>query len=366
MRSVAHDDVAGKGAALPGTARAPGRARLSWGQTSRALLVGAVSIAGWVALWELASAREWELVFFRFENIPAPSEVLKAGADLLSDPKLGSHVWNSLRRIFTGFGLAALLAVGIGLGIGRLRLARESLLPPLEVLRPVPAVAWIPLSILLFASAEESMVFITFIGAFFPILLNGILAFGSLPVELGRLCLSTGASTWRTFWHVRLPAALPQLFVGIKGAAVNATVGATIAEWIGGDAGLGYYIQIATGDLRMDLAFAIIIVLAALGLALFGAVALLERILIPWHISQRAPLAGRTAGSRASHGFADVRQPLVQEVRDVAIVEGIEHHPPFTPRPDQAKAAQQPQLMRHRRLRQGQHRRQVTNAQLAV
>ena len=116
---------------------------------------------------------------------------------------------------------------------------------------------------------------------FFPILLNGILAFTSLPTELGRLALSTGAGVWRTFWYVRLPAALPQLFVGIKGAAVNATVGATISEWIGGDAGLGYYIQIATGDLRMDLAFAIIIVLAALGLLLFWAVTLVERWLIP-------------------------------------------------------------------------------------
>ena len=89
--------------------------------------------------------------------------------------------------------------------------------------------------------------------ASFPILLNGILAFTSLSLELTRFCRSTGAGPLRTFFKVRLPAALPQLFVGIKGAAVNATVGATIAEWIGGDAGLGYYVQIASGDLRMDL-----------------------------------------------------------------------------------------------------------------
>ena len=72
-------------------------------------------------------------------------------------------------------------------------------------------------------------------------------------------------------------------------------MGATISEWIGGDAGLGYYIQIATGDLRMDLAFAIIIVLALLGLTLFGTVALLERLPIPWHISQRAGPQGRSS-----------------------------------------------------------------------
>jgi NitT/TauT family transport system permease protein len=68
---------------------------------------------------------------------------------------------------------------------------------------------------------------------------------------------------------------------------VNATVGATIGEWIGGDAGLGYYIQIATGDLRMNLAFAIIVVLAALGMFLFYVTTFLETKLIPWHTSQR-------------------------------------------------------------------------------
>jgi ABC-type nitrate/sulfonate/bicarbonate transport system permease component len=71
-------------------------------------------------------------------------------------------------------------------------------------------------------------------------MLNGVLAFTSLSVELGRFCLSTGAGPLRTFFKVRLPAALPQLFVGLKGAAINATVGATISEMLGGDAGLGY------------------------------------------------------------------------------------------------------------------------------
>jgi NitT/TauT family transport system permease protein len=94
----------------------------------------------------------------------------------------------------------------------------------------------------------------------------------------------------RTFFKVRLPAALPQLFVGIKAAAVNATVGATIAEWIGSDAGLGFYIQQAVGQYRMDIAFAIIFMLAALGLFVFWLVNLAERLLIPWHISHRVPM----------------------------------------------------------------------------
>jgi NitT/TauT family transport system permease protein len=160
----------------------------------------------------------------------------------------------------------------------------------------VPKIAFAPLFVTWFGFGYRPKVIIVFLVCFFPILLNGILAFASLTEDLGRFCRSTGASALRTFWHVRLPFALPQLFVGIKGAAVNATVGATIAEWIGSDAGLGYYIQIATGDLRMDLAFAIILMLAALGLALFGLVVLVEKLLTPWHVSQRVAARGRRGG----------------------------------------------------------------------
>jgi NitT/TauT family transport system permease protein len=117
--------------------------------------------------------------------------------------------------------------------------------------------------------------------------LNAILAFGSLSDELDRFCRSTGAGPLRAFLKVRLPAALPQCFVGFKYAAINATVGATIAEFIGSDQGLGFYIQIVTGNMRPDLAFAGIFLLTLLGLALFGVVTLLERLIIPWHISVR-------------------------------------------------------------------------------
>jgi NitT/TauT family transport system permease protein len=130
-------------------------------------------------------------------------------------------------------------------------------------------------------------VIIVFLVCFFPIVLNAILAFGSLSEELTRFCRATGAGPLRTFFKVRLPAALPQCFVGFKYTAINATVGATIAEFIGSDEGLGFYIQIVTGNMRPDLAFAGIFLLTLLGLALFGLVTLAERLLIPWHVSQK-------------------------------------------------------------------------------
>ena len=130
-------------------------------------------------------------------------------------------------------------------------------------------------------------VIIVFMVCFFPIVLNAILAFNSLSEELTRFSRSTGASAWRTFVKIRLPAAMPQSFVGFKYAGLNATVGAAIAEFIGSDQGLGFYIQITTGNMRPELAFAGIFFLTGIGLALFGVITLAERLIIPWHISIR-------------------------------------------------------------------------------
>jgi len=186
-----------------------------------------------------------------------------------------------------GFGVSILLGVPLSMLVAFSPLMRRTFYPQAVTLEMVPKIVFAPIFVTWFGFGFLPKILIVFLVCFFPILLNGILAFTSLSLDLTRFCLSTGAGPLRTFIKVRLPAALPQLFVGIKGAAVNATVGATIAEWIGGDAGLGYYVQIASGDLRMDIAFAIIIMLAALGLLLFWSVVLAERWLIPWHVSQR-------------------------------------------------------------------------------
>ena len=238
----------------------------------------------------------WEAVVRIFQVplyiVPPPSAVLYQLWRNL--PRIAEYTLVTGGETLGGFLIAVALGVPMALAIAFSRVLRQTLFPVAVTLEMVPKITFAPIFVTWFGFGYLPKFIIVFLVCFFPILLNGILAFSSLPTELDRLCRSTGASAWRTFWNVRLQAALPQLFVGIKGAAINATVGATISEWIGGDAGLGYYIQIATGDLRMDLAFAIIIVLALLGLALFGCVALIERALIPWHISQRLPPGGRS------------------------------------------------------------------------
>lgn len=202
--------------------------------------VGALSIALWLGGWEAACAYEIDL-FFRFENIPAPSRVVLAVGELVSAPKFTSHVLNSLRRIFVGFSLAAVLGVGTGLLVGRFRLAASALMPPLEVLRPIPAVAWIPIAILLFASGEHSMQFITFIGAFFPILLSTVHGVEGIDRRLIYASVTLGAGPLDIFREVVLPGALPSIVTGLSIGMGTSWFSLVTAEMISGQYGIGYY-----------------------------------------------------------------------------------------------------------------------------
>jgi NitT/TauT family transport system permease protein len=206
----------------------------------RALAVGSLSIFLWLALWQLASTYKWSF-FFRFENVPAPTDVALAFTDLYRAPKFAEHVWSSVRRIFIGFSIAAALAVSLGLLIGRFRLAAQSLFPPLEILRPIPAVAWIPLAILLFASGEQSMIFITFIGAFFPILLSTIHGVEGLDRRLVYASLTLGAGPIDVFREVILPGTLPAIVTGLSIGMGTSWFSLVTAEMISGQYGIGYY-----------------------------------------------------------------------------------------------------------------------------
>jgi len=206
----------------------------------RAAFVGALSIALWLGLWQLASVQKWDM-FFRFENIPAPTEVAAAFSELYRAPKFAAHVGNSVRRIFLGFSIASALAVVLGLLIGRFRLAAQSLFPPLEILRPIPAVAWIPVAILLFTSAEQSMVFITFIGAFFPILLSTIHGVEGVDRRLVYASLTLGAGPIDVFKEVILPGALPSIVTGLSIGMGTSWFSLVTAEMISGQFGIGYY-----------------------------------------------------------------------------------------------------------------------------
>jgi NitT/TauT family transport system permease protein len=270
-------------------ARGADAARALAGRLRRRPARAAIRIAACfacVVVWQLASA--WRLdVVVNFQNIPSPEQVARASFDLLHSPKLFAHIGNSLRRVFAGFGAAAILGIGLGLLIGRSRLAEDSLLAPLELLRPIPAVAWIPLAILMFASSEVSMIFITFIGAFFPILLNTIHGVETIDRNLIAASRSLGAGRWAIFREVVLPGSLPSVVTGLSIGMGTCWFSLVSAEMISGQFGIGYYTWEAYNLQKYP---PIVVGMIAIGLLGMGSSALVRAagaVLMPWRRAEQ-------------------------------------------------------------------------------
>ncbi|MBN9125676.1 MAG: ABC transporter permease [Nitrosospira sp. 56-18] len=252
---------------------------------STRLLLHASSIAVCILAWHLASTSQADLGVVTFRNVPAPLEVLAAGWELFRSQALLSHLTASLSRVFCGFLIAAIAGVALGLVIGRLRVAEDTLLPPLEILRPIPAVAWIPLSILMFPSSELSMIFITFTGALFPILLNTIHGVETIDARLIASARSLGSGPVAIFTEVILPAAAPSIFTGLSIGMGTAWFCLVTAEMISGQFGIGYYTWASyTIQNYADIVVGMLLI-GLLGMGSSMAVRKLGNALMPWQAS---------------------------------------------------------------------------------
>lgn len=212
------------------------------------------SLLACLLFWQQAASHKLDLLLFTFTYVPTPGAVLDAAWQLLASNTLLAHLGSSLARVFAGYGVAALLGVSLGLLIGRSKWLEDTLMPPLEVLRPIPAVAWIPLAILMFPSSELSMVFITFTGAVFPILREVVLP-GALPSIVTGLAIGMGTSwfclvtaemiagqfgigyyTWESYTLQNYPDIIVgMLLIGVLGMGSSALVkrlGAVATPWI--------------------------------------------------------------------------------------------------------------------------------------
>ncbi len=205
------------------------------------VIVRSAALVVCVLFWQFASSHRLHLGIVTFANVPAPTDVVAAAWQLLQSPKLLNHLSNSLMRVFAGFFAAAFAGIGLGLLIGRYKLAADSLLTPLEVLRPIPGVAWIPLAILMFPSSELSMIYITFMGALFPILLSTIHGVESLDKRLIATASSLGCKGLALFREVILPGAAPSIVTGLAIGMGTSWFCLVTAEMIAGQYGIGYY-----------------------------------------------------------------------------------------------------------------------------
>jgi NitT/TauT family transport system permease protein len=266
-----------------GAARTPAAGALR--RRVAAWLAQGAAIAAFVALWHVLAATHAHLGIVNFQNVPTPLAALEAGRDLLASGKLGRHLGYSLWRVGAGFGAAATLGIALGLAIGRFAPARRALLPPLELLRPIPAVAWIPLAILMFPSAELSMVFITFVGALFPVLLNTIHGVEGVDRRLVASARSLGTGRWAMFVQVILPAAAPSIATGLAIGMGTCWFCLVSAEMISGQFGIGYYTWESYTLQNYGGIIVGMLVIGLLGMGCSGLIRRGARLAMPWTAS---------------------------------------------------------------------------------
>ena len=251
-------------------------------------LLQASSIAACLLAWQAASTLHLDLGIITFTNVPTPVDVLEAGIAFLKSPKIVNDVSSSLMRVFAGYGIAALIGIVLGIAIGRSRRASDILMSPLELMRPIPAVAWIPLAVLMFPSSELSMIYITFIGALFPILLNTIHGVESVDQRLIASARSLGGTRIALLREVILPGAAPNIVTGLAVGMGTSWFCLITAEMISGQFGIGYYTwESYTLQNYSDIVVGMILI----GLLGMGSSYLLRKLgaaLTPWHTVEEA------------------------------------------------------------------------------
>src|SRR6185312_15796059 len=212
--------------------------------------------------------------------LPSPMDILHASWQR-SDLLVRETVPTMLESLY-GFALAIVIGIPLAVCVVSSRVLNLTMYPILIATQSVPKVAVAPIILVWFGLGMQSKLAIAFLVAFFPIVVDTATGLQATPPGLLELARSLRASRWQTFWKVQFPAALPFIFSGAKVAVTLAVIGAVIGEFVGSTNGLGNLLLSANSQLDGPLAWAALVWLSVLGMLLFLAVALAERILMPW------------------------------------------------------------------------------------
>ncbi len=192
------------------------------------------------------------------------------------------HLWSSVTRVYGGFFSAALVGIPLGLLIGRIKLIRDLLDPTLQLLRPVPVTAWLPLSMIFFGIGPNAAIFLVFLGAFYPIVFNTIFGVKSVDNRLFEAALMLGCSGSSLFRQVVLPAAIPSILNGLRLGHGFAWILIVVGEMTGVPEGLGAVIMDGRMLSRTDLVIAGMTVIGIVGYATDRMLVALNNRLLKW------------------------------------------------------------------------------------
>lgn len=229
-----------------------------------------------LGLWQWISAK----ALIDFWIVPAPLDVLRVFTR--QHGLILTHLKPTLIAAISGLIISIVIGSLCAILMDVSKTFKEIIYPYLIVSQTVPIIAIAPILIIWFGYGISSKIFTVILVCFFPIALGLFEGFQQVQIDQIRLMKALGASSYKCFRYLKLPASLPGFFTGLKLAATYSVMGAVIGEWLGGSAGLGIYMTRATKSFQTAHVFAVIGVIIALSMTLFGIVAILDRIFLSW------------------------------------------------------------------------------------
>ena len=235
-----------------------------------------------VGLWQVAASTGLLADLFGLEDflVPSPAEIGQALWENRS--LLAENAWVTLREILLGFACALVAGVAFAVAMHFSGFVLRSTYPLVVASQTIPIVAIAPILVIWFGFGIVPKVLVVALVCFFPITVATLNGLSSLDPEARKLLRTLYASRWQVFRRLSVPTALPYLFTGIKISIVFAPIGALFGEWVGSSSGLGHQILQDNAQLETARLFAAVTILSAIGLALFGIVALVERRVVTW------------------------------------------------------------------------------------
>lgn len=267
--------------ALPGTAGRTHAARRAGSFLLRLLtspLLGWLGVGLFFALWQYATTTG----LVTSANLPSLDRIGAAWLNAIQNQKLLSEVLVTLSRVVVGFVLAAVTGVALGFLMGLSLIGRHALEPFVELLRPLPIVAWIPLAILAVGIGFEMKVLVAFVAALFPTLLNAQAGVMAVSRTMRETAATYRLSAWSRLWEVYLPAASPSILTGLRLGLGLALVIAVVSEMIAGNDGIGFFIINSQQTFQITLIYAGIFTLGIIGYLLNYILVLVTRIFFSW------------------------------------------------------------------------------------
>lgn len=235
----------------------------------------------------------WELGVWLFQPpqiiLPAPSDIW---VSFIETP--GTFIRNmgyTLGITALAFAISVVLGVVLAIGIVQSKFLEQTVYTLLVAINSVPKVALAPLFVIWLGTGLEPKVSVAVMLAIFPIVIDTVLGLRSVDPDMLNLAKATRASKFDVLFKIRLPNALPSLFAGMKVAISFALVGAIVGEFVAGGKGLGFLVLTAQGQFDTTRVFVSLVLLGLMGTILFYLVDLAERLVLPWHVSQRQPHA---------------------------------------------------------------------------